>query len=300
MGNPFSSINFTDFFKQIPVDIIQKQNEKYLDKTDEDFKKFGESLRVGRCSLCGNKIEEISDEPCLHWLINENIKKKQLKTLLNSNFGFFSLYSYLVWCANVEKPFVNINDLKNQIKPNRHFESTIKYKIWEWSICIGKSDYEGHGSMENSRRPHFHLQIKKDGQIFFKFKDAHITFTNTDLQFFAMIEQGIMSFDPGYGAGLETLQEEDLQSQLPEWLNQSKNEETAHFRTQTLIDTQNLASEIFNEIMELHKETDMVIPAIIEKLKKEKGYNISYITRTIPNSCPDMQHRHQRGQTKEE
>lgn len=52
--------------------------------------------------------------------------------------------------------------------------------------------------------------------------------------------------------------------------------------------------------MELHKETDMVIPTIIEKLKKEKGYNINYITRTMPNSYLDMQHRHQRGQTKEE
>lgn len=59
MGNPFSSINFTDFFKQIPIDIIQKQNEKYLDKTYEDFKKFGESLQEGICSLCGNKIDEI-------------------------------------------------------------------------------------------------------------------------------------------------------------------------------------------------------------------------------------------------
>lgn len=106
-----------------------------------------------------------------------------------------------------------------------------------------------------------------------------------------------MTFDPGYGAGLEALKEEDLQRSLPEWLSQSKNEETAQFRTQTIINT-NLPRTILDELFEMHKESGMVMPAIIDKLNKEKGYNIEYYTRTIPNSFPEMNHRTQRGESK--
>lgn len=227
MRNPFDNIDMKAFISQFSSDFISEQNKRMLDQTDMDYNIFGECLKAGKCYLCGKNIEDASGEPCLHWLINERIKKKSLKLLLNSNVGFFRIYSYIVWCANTDKPFVNINDLSCNIQPNRHFECTVRYKIWEWSISISKSDYEGHGSTRNGNKPHFHLQIIRNGQIFFKYSDAHIIFTNEDLFKFSMIKQGIMTFDPGYGAGLEALKEEDLQRSLPEWLSQSKNEETA-------------------------------------------------------------------------
>lgn len=297
MRNPFDNIDMKAFISQFSSDFISEQNKRMLDQTDMDYNIFGECLKAGKCYLCGKNIEDASSEPCLHWLINERIKKKSLKLLLNSNVGFFRIYSYIVWCANTDKPFVNINDLSCNIQPNRHFECTVRYKIWEWSISISKSDYEGHGSTRNGNKPHFHLQIIRNGQIFVKYSDAHIIFTNEDLFKFSMIKQGIMTFDPGYGAGLEALKEEDLQRSLPEWLSQSKNEETAQFRTQTIINT-NLPRTILDELFEMHKESGMVMPAIIDKLNKEKGYNIEYYTRTIPNSFPEMNHRTQRGESK--
>lgn len=224
MRNPFDNIDMKAFISQFSSDFINEQNKQMLDKTDEDYIHFGKCLKDGKCYLCGRNIEDISGEPCLHWIINEQIKKKKLKLLLNSNIGFFRVYSYLV--------------------------------------C-----------------------------------DAHIIFTNEDLFKFSMIRQGIMTFDPGYGAGLEALKEDDLQRSLPEWLSQSKDEETAQFRTQTIINT-NLPRAILDELFEMHKESGMVMPAIIDKLNKEKGYNIEYYTRTIPNSFPEMNHRTQRGESK--
>lgn len=298
MENPYKDIDMNAFIRQFSSDFINEQNKIMLDKTDTDYNKFVNCLKSGKCYLCGKDVEDISGEPCLHWMISEQIKKKRLKQLFNSNIGFFRLYSYLVWCANTDKPFVNINDLSCNIRPNRHYECTVNYKIWEWSISISKSDYDGHGSSKNGCQPHFHLQIMKNGQFFFKYSDAHIVFTKEDLWYFAMIEQGVMHFDPGYGAGLEALQEDELQRQIPEWLSQSLDEKSATFRTQTLIKT-NLPSGILDELLKMHQETGMVMPAIIEKLNKEKGYRIEYCTRTIPNAYPEMQHRTQRGQSKE-
>lgn len=299
MSNPYKNIDFNAFVSQFPPDFINEQNQKMLKETDADFNRFADSLKCNKCYLCGKDIEDISGEPCLHWLINNRIKKKQLKQLFNSNIGFFRLYSYLVWCANINKPFVNINDLSCNIKPNRHYECTIKYKDWEWSISIGKSDYEGHGSTKNGSRPHFHLQIIRKSQMFFKFSDAHIVFTNEDLRNFAMIEQDVMTFDPGYGAGLEALLDDNMQEQIPEWLSQSEDEHAAPFRTQTVINT-NLPASILDELFKMHKESGMVMPAIIDKLNKEKDYNIEYYTRTIPNSFPEMHHRTQRGESKKD
>jgi len=300
MNNPFKSTNLKAFVNQMSPEFIAEQNKRMLDKTDEDFNSFIDNLKIGKCYLCGKDIDDISDEPCLHWLINERIKKKRLKSLLNSGIGFFRLYSYLVWCANSDKPFVNINDLSCEIHPNRHYECTIKYRIWEWSISIGKSDYTGHGNSPQGSKPHFHLQITKNGQQFLNYSDCHILFSMEDLWNFAMIEQDLMTFDAGYGAGLEALQENNLQEQIPEWLSQSEDDEHAPFRTQTFIDLRGLEPNIFNEIIKIHNETKMAAPAIIEKLNKEKGYNIKYSTQTIPNSYPEMRHRTQRGKSKDD
>lgn len=299
MSNPYKDIDLKAFVNQFSLDFIEEQNKKMLEQTDRDYQLFLEKLKEGKCYLCGKDIEDISGEPCLHWLINESIKKKRLKTLLNSNIGFFRLYSYLVWCANSDKPFVNINDLACDVHPNRHYECTIRYKIWEWSISIGKSDYIGHGNSKNGSKPHFHLQITKNGQPFLNFGDAHVLFTQEDLWNFAMIEQDLMTFDPGYGAGLEALQDDKTQEQIPEWLSQSNDEENAPFRTQTFIDTRNLDPSIFKEVIRMHNETEMVMPAIIEKLNNEKGYSIKYITQTIPNTYPEIKHRPQRGNSNE-
>ena len=64
---------------------------------------------------------------------------------------------------------------------------------------------------------------------------------------------------------------------------------------QTLIDTRNMDSKVFDEIIRLHNETKMVVPAIIEMLNREKGYDIKYMTQTVPNSSFEKQHRTQRG-----
>lgn len=295
MSNPFNNIDLKAFVNQFPPEFIAEQNKKMFEETEKDYNDFIDNLKVGKCYLCGKDIEDTSGNPCLHWLINEKIKKKRLKNLLNSEIGFFRIYSYLVWCANADKPFVNINDLSCDIQPNRHYECTIKYKIWEWSISISKSDYSGHGNSSHGSKPHFHLQIIKNGQQFLNFGDCHILFTKSDLWNFAMIEQDLMTFDPGYGAGLEALQEDKIQEQIPEWLSQSSDDENAPFRTQTLIDTRNMDSKVFDEIIRLHNETKMVVPAIIEMLNREKGYNIKYMTQTIPNSFFEKQHRTQRG-----
>lgn len=295
MDNPYSNIDFLSKLKALSPELIQRINNLELDKAEKDFNRFSQNMDSGLCYLCGKHIQDLGGKPCLHWIINENIKKKQLRQFLNGYDDFLTLYSYMTWCANYDKPFVNINDLKCQIQPNRHFECTIKFRVWEWSISISKSDFKGHEGSRYGNLPHWHLQIRKNGYPFINFSDLHLNFSKRDMMYFAMIEQDSMYFDPGFGAGMEALQEERIQEILPEIISQSKNENNAQFRTQTFLRTDRLSPEVLKEIIKIHQETDMTFPAIINMLNKEKGYNVKYHTSTFAENFPEMQHRQQRG-----
>jgi hypothetical protein len=79
--------------------------------------------------------------------------------------------------ANEEGFAKNINDLAVE-GSGKIVELTIKAKDKEWSFSCGDGDYEGHKrESPNSRRPHYHLQMRVNGLPFIDYNNFHLRCT---------------------------------------------------------------------------------------------------------------------------
>lgn len=247
----------------------------------KDFQALKSGLENNHCSICHQDISDINqNHPCFHWLINPNVKKKLLGKLLLNGFGFIRLYGYLTWVANSNKLFFNINDLSDS-DISKLFESTIRYKGFEWSFSLGKTDFEGHKG-SHTEYPHFHFQMKKDGHTVIKFNDYHVPFSSHDLLMMEMMRQDAMVHIPGYEAEINALSEL-TSSEFIDVIKRSDSETTASMRTQTLIEVpQEYTEEVTRRFNNLRQSTDWTAPKIVEYLNKEFGYGIRYVTMSFP------------------
>ncbi len=282
MNNPYSSINFQELIQRLGPDYIQKMNDAQFEQDEHDFKALKTGLKNGTCYICGEKIDSIVEaKPCFHWLINPTVKKKLIEKFLHGGVGLIRLYGYLTWVANTERLFVNIDDTLHGVDVNKIFESTIKYKEFEWSFSLAKSDYEGH-SGKKSNYPHFHFQMKKNGNVVIKFNDYHIPFSEYDLLMMAMYNQDVMVYVPGYEAGVNALKDFDA-SDFKGLLRRGSSMASAAFRTRTELAIPKQFEEIVRtKISELQQTTNMTVPQIVDFLNEKFGYGVEYISVNIP------------------
>lgn len=194
-------------------------------------------------------------------------------TLLNTSqppIGFFQFDSYMRWISNIEKPFENINDLKSKMSPSKITEYTIKYKNIEWSINIGKTDRLGHEKSQNGKNPHFHLQMKVNNNIFIKFNDFHIPFSNEDIFIFRSLEEAgdIVVWKNTYGQGISILEDEESLEQLDSIMTRTDDVENATFNTSTLVrmpEEETMNSNDLSKIFKESKDTSIPIRHLIKK-----------------------------------
>lgn len=230
------------------------------------------------------------NNPCFHWLINPVIKKKQLKKMLYSGKGLFRLYGYLAWVANSDKPFTNIDDTSEGNDCNKIFESTIRYKEFEWTFSLAKTDFEGHPGT-NTDYSHFHIQMKKNGNVIIKFNDYHIPFSDNDKLMIEMMNQDVMIHIPSYEAGLSIFSELEYDEVL-QLMTRADSENSAAFRTQTSIAIPEYCKkDVLIKIQEIQQKTNWTAPMIIEYLNKEFNYGIMYKTQIIPINPINKSHR---------
>lgn len=291
MGNRFNQIDYKNLFNQLDPDLIQKFNDAQVERDSKDFQSLKENLEKGKCYLCGQSIENIDEStPCLHWLINPKAKKKHLAKVLNAGKGLLHLYGYLTWVANSVNPLVNIDDTADGNDINKIFETTIRYKEFEWSFSLARSDFEGHQGTK-SDYPHFHLQMKKGGNTVIKFNDLHIPFSDNDFAQIEMMRQGVLSFIPGLEAGINALKDINPQ-EFNSLLSRSNNDDTASFRTRTVLCIpKDKETEIWSKINELRCTTLMTAPQIAEYLNQLYDYGIKYETVSIPITSINKAHR---------
>ena len=291
MKNKFKQIDYQNLFQQLAPDLIKKINEAQVERDAKDFQSLKEELEKGNCYLCGKSIDHIDEAtPCFHWFLNPKAKKKQLAKVLNSGKGLLHLYGYLTWVANSEKPFVNIDDTADGIDINKIFETTIRYKEFEWSFSLAHSDFEGHQGTK-SDYPHFHLQMKKNGNTVIKFNDFHIPFSDNDFAQIEMMRQGVLDFIPGLEAGINALKDINPQ-EFNSLLSRSNCDGEMAFRTHTeLWIPKDKEAEIYSKINELRSTTQMTAPQIADYLNQLCGYGIEYETVSIPISKVNKAHR---------
>lgn len=289
MPNRYKNIDFVKTFASIPPDIIDLMQKREEEQNARDFALLCEGLQHGMCYLCGKSIDEVDPlHPCLHWMISNNAKKRDILALLNGSIGLVKLYTYLAWVANSLTPLININDKMSDTFDNRMFEGTIRYKEYEWSFSLGNSDFEGHKGSFDGEQSHYHMQILKNGRILLKFNDAHIKLQPDDLLYIEMVRQGAAKIDPLYSSGMNELEvnSKELSRHMTPAIN-----DNSYFRTRTYIDTRTVNEDILNEIRDVMQAQNVTIANAIEYLNQVKNYGIKYDVEILTLEGCEKKHR---------
>lgn len=271
--NRYKNIDLKKILEFIPQDLIDIKDQLNLEEDEKDYAQFTDDLNHNKCFICGCNMDSIDENnPCLHWFAHNSIKKKLFDKYLSKPLSYFRLSNYLKWLANSENPFVNINDLDNDISSTCILESTIKYKNFEWSFSLGKTDYEGHNSSNHSAYPHYHMQVERGNRPFINFNDYHIQFTRDDIFQLEALQQGAMELnsDINPSSGLVAFENENLQEDLLSAMTLSSNNVENHFHLCSIIQANKkpIKGELIMEAIIKSKETKIPAQLVLKELLK--------------------------------
>lgn len=281
MNNKFLDSDLKKFFESIPPEIIERQNNLIIQQQEQEYASFQKHLRNESCYICGLKMNEFNENSfCLHWFTYPiGIKKKHFEKILKGNlsFGFTNLDAYFRWLANSENFIGNINDLKSDTSENSYLETTYKYKNIQWAFSIGNTDLEGHKNSAIASAPHYHIEMKVDGNIFIMFNDFHLKFNDQDLFIIEarkQIPENIITTND-VDAGMSFLENEeniDLIKEISE-VTEDYDNATVNYQSVFIFDKDNpITGEMLQEAMRESKVTKKPIGLILsEKLKSAKS-----------------------------
>mgnify|MGYP000989022995 CR=1 FL=1 len=281
----FNQIDIKKFLDSLPPELIEEKNKLQAEENERIYNDFAAKLKVGECFLCNGKMDEFDiSKPCFHWFTNpKGIKKKHFENYLKKPIGFFALDSYFRWLANTEKPFGNINDLKDETSTSSYLETTYKYKNIEWAFSIGHTDKEGHINGKIGAEPHFHIQMKVDDRVFLNFNHFHIPFSDGDLFSIELIEKGgdKVKVAHSYGYGMGVLEDEGNLKIIDESLTTTNDIENAPFTKDTIFiasEGEKISGEILRQAIKENKITKEPIGRIMQKLLSKNTKVISIIS----------------------
>lgn len=276
--NPYEDADLRKFITSIPKEVIEEETRIQKESAEIEYQEFIDSLKIGKCSLCGNSMDSIdASNPCFHWFTHPaGIKKKHFESYLKTPLSFFRLDCYFRWLANSETPITNINDFREEISKASYLETTIKYKNIEWAFSIGHTDKAGHPNSAVGSNPHYHLQMKVNDQIFLKFNDFHIEFVDEDLFTIKMLEQAgdLVSYEAFLGHGISTLENQENAEIIDENLQIAEDESTAPFRRQTFIQApegKTISGELIQKAFEESNRTKEPAGRILSRLLTEEN-----------------------------
>jgi hypothetical protein len=158
-------------------------NDKQRQHAEKEAADFHADFAEGRCSVCGHLVTSYTKgTPCLHWLLGPVGFEKNDLPRIAKRWGMGQIQLFLRRVANEEGFATNINDLAIE-GSGKIVELTIKSKNQEWSFSCGDGDYEGHESdSRDSRRPHYHLQMRVNELPFIDYNDFHLPFSARDMR----------------------------------------------------------------------------------------------------------------------
>lgn len=271
--NPYRNKDFKQIIKSIPQEEIEKEIHTEAQELQQIYRNFIDGLKIGKCFLCGSDMNSFDErKPCFHWFTYPiGIKKKYFNKYLLKPIGFFRLDCYFRWLANSEKYFVNVNDLKEETSAGSFIEMTYRYKNIEWTITIGHTDKDGHKNSQDGAMPHYHLQMKIDNNIFIKFNDFHIPFSDDDLFRLELCRQTGDCIELGYphGYGVGILENKKALNAIDENLVITNDVKRAVFRGDTFIRAPKGTSiplEIIQQAMEESARTKKPIGHVMKRL----------------------------------
>ncbi len=279
MTSDFEFKKFNEYLNSIPIDKLHAKNEKQTKKDEEDFQELRVALAQDKCNYCGNPLSHFSDKrPCFHWLLKpEGFKKKNFPLLFRQK-GFHQLEAYLRWVANCEKPMRNINDLVEEKSSSKIIEETIRYKNLEWSFSCSIGDRQGHKDSYEGKMPHYHFQMKVDGNVTINYSGFHIPFNDYDEFCFAVKDNKFDRLKSAYvcGAGMQTLFDHMSPEELVDNMRHAEEEDAAlnvSIMIQAVEGTTISGDEIA-DMLEERRRTGVSMAKLVQRLENVKVQTI--------------------------
>lgn len=266
-----------ELLNSYPIEELQARAEEQNKQTREDFKQLKTALLNGNCSYCSQNIAHFNDNnPCFHWLLwqAKNLKKKHFSKLFTKE-GFHQTSTYLRWVANCEKPLVNINDLAEEGKSTNIIDLTIRYQNLEWSFICSKNDMQGHPKTYKGADPHYHFQMKKDGNVVINYNGFHLPFTDYDYFCFEVANKKFdkIRASDGNAAGIQSVLDNTKPEDIINNITHTDSEEDALFHNQILIEAEEghtISGDEIADMIEERKKTGIPLVKLVEKLKNVK------------------------------
>lgn len=287
----------TNRYKRIFETMSKEEIEEMNRQTDLEHKRQAEAFRVGYekgiCYLCNKPFKTISqDNPCLHWLLRQCKFKKKDFPKIYDKYGYGNIAAFIRWCANQERFLSNINDLEEEKSERKILSYTVKWKNVEWTFDCANNDFQGHQGTSIDY-PHYHFQMRIDGQQFINFNDFHVPFNDQDL--FTLknsIEQGDR-FKHNFGAigsGMQDAVSVKLDD-IIEHVSPSDSEDDATYHFSTMIDARDnpLSGEEIYEIQQEAVKTGKSFAFVAQKRLKERASVRTVISPA--DSIPDITFR---------
>jgi hypothetical protein len=294
-----------DWFKEQVKDFSAKDSKAQFEiqrkQTDHEYERFLEHHERGDCYLCGKPISTISKkEPCLHWLLRRCKFKKKDFHIVYEKYDFFNISAYLRWVANTEASSKNINNLKEESSDRKVFETTIKWKNVEWTLDCSKNDFEGHSGTKTDF-PHWHFQMRIEGNQFINFSDFHIPLSKDDQLKLILMNDPDSGFIHSFGPGGEGMQERmDHLSANPDdfianVMSTADPEEGAvHMQSMIMGGEKGIPGEKIEEAFEMHRKTGKTLNYCFKQVLSNDE-NVSIATIASPaDSVPEIAKRTER------
>jgi hypothetical protein len=215
-----------------------------------------------------------TSNPCPHWLLRpKGIEKRHIKQVLQA-FGYIRTQAFLRWVANEDVFARNINDLDEERDPTKVFETTIRYRIYEWSFSCTQTDIDGHKISGSGRKPHFHFKMTINRQSFFDFNDSHCQLSEYDLFNFAIIRGGSPITKQYFlgGEGMRELFQPENFDKLIKTTETTLSPEDALLNFQTIIEPKNdqpISPEKIQALLRESQDKGVPLASLIHKLGEE-------------------------------
>jgi len=271
---------FNEHLNTIPLEKLHAEGAKQRKKDEEDFRNLKIALAEGRCHYCNNLLSHFSEKkPCFHWLLKPNGFKKRHFPLLYEQKSFHQLEAYLRWVANCDKPMKNINDLVEEKSSSKFIEETIRYKNIEWSFSCSHGDRAGHTDKHDGKMPHYHFQMKVNGNVVINYNGFHIPFDDYDEFSFAVKADKFDRLKAKYvqGAGMQAMFDHMTPEEIIDGMRYAENEEDAELDVGIMIQADEgttISGDDIANMFEERKRTGVSMAKLVQRLKNVKVQTI--------------------------
>jgi hypothetical protein len=190
----------------------------------------------------------------------------------------------------------NINDIIEEHPGNKFIDFTAKYKHITWSFSCGRSDYEGHKTKTYGNFPHYHMQMKMNGNQFISYNDFHIPFHDDDLYDIELFtnHKDLVRYSYGPGLGMEELMgSENGLEYIVNNTTPTKNIDNAAFHLNTIVmakEGETISGDVIAEAIKEAKVKGKTITSVLRE--KLQGTNANITTVISPgDGVPEAQQR---------